>query len=68
MNMALNPNIPKVFRKRLDVLEKWKKNKNHSIAYIKDVKKNAEGKDTVTWARAKSFEVWGRPQSFSMKS
>jgi hypothetical protein len=69
MNMALNPNIPKVFRKQLDVVSKWKKNKNHAVTYIKEVKKTAEGQsDKVVWAREKSNAVWGRPQGFSMKS
>ena len=67
--MALNPNISKVFRKQLDVLSKWKRNKNHVVTYIKEVQKTAEGQpDKVVWAREKSNTVWGRPQSFSMKS
>jgi hypothetical protein len=69
MNMALNPNISKVFRKQLDVLSKWKRNKNHAVTYIKEVQKTAEGQpDKVVWSREKSNTVWGRPQSFSMKS
>lgn len=68
MNMALNPNIPKAFRKKLDVVSKWKRNKNHAVTYIKEVKKTAEGQpDKVVWARGKSFDVWGRPQKFNMK-
>jgi len=67
MNMSFNHNISKEFRKRLDVISKWRKGKNHNVNVISHTYKNSEGKEVTVWTRKTSNEAWGRPGKFMMK-
>jgi hypothetical protein len=60
MDLSLNSNISKDFRKLIGKVQKWRKNKNPSIS-IPTTEKSKPFK------KVKTNEVWGKPTSFVMK-
>ena len=66
MDMTLNRNISKEFRKRLDLINRWKKKQNPNVTVWTAVK-NSEGKESYKYERKKANEAWGKPESFFMK-
>ena len=67
MNNSMNPNISKEFRKRIDLINKWRKGKNPRVTVVAHIYKNSDGKETNTYQRGPSNEFWGKPDSFRMK-
>ena len=66
MNNSQNPNISKQFRKAIEQVRRWRKNKNPVVTTVKEVRKNKD-KETPVFHRGPANEVWGRPNTFSMK-
>lgn len=66
MNMTNNQNISKEFRKRLDMINRWKKKQNPNVTVWTTVK-NSEDKEYTKYEKKKANEVWGMPDSFRMK-
>jgi hypothetical protein len=67
MNMSLNSNVSKEFRKAIRVATYWKKGKNPKVSVVTSSYKNANGKDVKVYERKNANDVWGKPYSFSMK-
>lgn len=67
MDMTLNNNISKEFRKAINVASRWRKGKNPKVSTITRSYKNADGKDVYVYERKNANDVWGKPYSFSMK-
>ena len=66
MNMTNNQNISKEFRKRIDLINRWKKKQNPNVTVWTTVK-NSEGKESYKYERKPANEAWGKPESFFMK-
>mgnify|MGYP001551744493 FL=1 len=60
MDLSLNSNISKDFRKLIGKVRKWRKNKNPSISIPTTDK-------SKPFKKVKTNEVWGKPTSFVMK-
>jgi hypothetical protein len=60
MDLSLNSNISKDFRKLLGKVYRWRKNKNPSVS-IETTEKSKPFK------KVKTNEVWGKPSSYVMK-
>ena len=66
MDMTLNQNISKEFRKRLDLINRWKKKQNPNVTVWTTVK-NSEDKEYTKYEKKKANEIWGMPDPFRMK-
>lgn len=61
-----NKHISKSFQKALRQLDRWRKNKNPVVTTVKEVRKTGD-KEIPVFHRGPANEVWGRPNTFSMK-
>lgn len=66
MDMTMNPNISKEFRKRLDLINRWKKKQNPRVTVWTTVK-NSEDKEYTKYEKKEANKVWGMPDPFRMK-
>ena len=66
MDMTTNQNISKEFRKRLDLINRWKKKQNPRVTVWSTVK-TEEGKEYTKYERKEANKVWGMQDPFRMK-